>query len=68
MTGQEALKIIGRQAPCPHDNTDTSIGDGSTWARCYDCGVTFEQANAQRAIDAATEFERAIEKLRHLIL
>ena len=68
MTGQEALKIICRQAPCPHDNTDTSIGDGSTWARCYDCGVTFEQANAQRAIDAATEFEQAIEKLQHLIL
>ena len=68
MTGKEALKIIGRYAPCPHYNTDTSIGDGSTWARCDDCGVTFEQANAQRAIDAATEFEQAIAKLRHLIL
>ena len=68
MTEKEALGIIGRYAPCPHYNTDTSLGDGSTWARCDDCGETFKQSDAQRAIDAATEFEQAIAKLQHLIL
>lgn len=66
MNTEEAFKVIQRQAPCPHDSTDTSVGDGKTWAKCHDCGVMFPQDGLMRARDAARKFEDAIEHLRAL--
>lgn len=43
MDVQEALKEIGKYAPCPHDCVDTRLGDGSVWAKCYDCGEIIQQ-------------------------
>ena len=67
MNTEEAFKTIQRQAPCPHDSTYTSLGDGKTWARCNDCGVTFPQEEVMRARDAARRFDDAIEHLRALV-
>lgn len=63
MTKQEALRIVSRYQPCPHDNADVRLGDGKTWANCEDCGHSFPQRNWQRAKDASAEFEAAIDVL-----
>lgn len=52
--------------PCPHDNADTHLGDGRTWARCEDCGVTFRQENWGRYRKAAEDHEAALASLREL--
>jgi hypothetical protein len=67
MNTEEAFKAIQRQAPCPHDSTDTSLGDGKTWAHCYDCGGMFPQDGLMRARDSARRFDDAIEHLRALV-
>ena len=64
---KEAFREIQRQAPCPHESIDTSLGDGKTWAKCYDCGVLFPQDGLPRARDAALRFDDAIAHLRSLI-
>ena len=61
---QAAINVISRHAPCPHDNYDTRIGDGKTWATCEDCGETFQTANLQRHQKTAKEFEEAMNCLR----
>lgn len=66
MNTEEALKTIQRQAPCPHDSTDTSAGDGKTWAKCHDCGAMFPQDGLMRARDSAKQFDDAIEHLQGL--
>jgi hypothetical protein len=67
MNTEEAFKAIQRQAPCPHDSTDTSLGNGKVWAKCYDCGVTFPQDGLMRARDAAQRFDDAVAHLRALV-
>lgn len=59
-----ALNRVMRQAPCGHENLDTRLGDGKTWAKCEDCGATIEQANVQRARKAAAQFEDDIALIR----
>ena len=67
MNTDEAFRVIQRQAPCPHDSTDTSLGNGKIWAKCHDCGATFQQDGLMRARDAARRFDDAIEHLRALV-
>jgi hypothetical protein len=67
MNTEEAFKAIQRQAPCPHDNIDISLGDGKTWAKCHDCWATFSQDGLSRARDSARCFEEAVEHLRSLV-
>ena len=66
MTGKQALSIIKRQAPCPHDNADTSLGVGGVWAKCEDCGATFAVSDWPRARVTAKEFDEAVWRLRPL--
>lgn len=63
MTREDARIVLGRYRPCEHENADTSLGDGKTWAKCENCGATFQQSNWQKARDAAVEFDRALETL-----
>jgi len=63
----EAIKVISRHSPCPHDNYDTRIGDGKTWATCEDCGETFQTANLQRHQQSAKEFEEAMDCLNDIV-
>jgi ribosomal protein L37AE/L43A len=68
MTGKQALSEISKYGPCPHDNADTSLGNGKIWAKCDSCGETFAQENWQRARDAAQRFDDAVARLTHLVL
>lgn len=63
MTRKEALAVVGRYAPCPHDNANTDIGNGKVWAKCDDCGTTFAQEDWPKARDAAQRFDDAIMRL-----
>lgn len=63
MNKEEARRFIGRYRPCEHENADTRLGDGKTWAKCEDCGATFEQARAKDAREAASQFDRALDEL-----
>lgn len=63
MTGKDAVSLVSRYAPCPHDNADTELGNGKIWAKCYDCGETFQQDNWQKARDASEAFTNAISLL-----
>lgn len=56
-----AIKVLRRYAPCQHENYDTSLGDGKTWAKCEDCGETFQTANLQRYQLSAKQFEEAMD-------
>ena len=67
MTKDEAFQVIQRRAPCPHDSTDTSVGNGIVWAKCYDCGEIYRQDGLMRARDAAKRFDDAVEHLRALV-
>lgn len=67
MNTEKAFFTINRHSPCPHENTDTSIGNGKIWAECNDCGETVLQANAQRYKDAANDFENAVQYVREAI-
>jgi len=67
MTDDEAFKIIQRQAPCPHDGTDETLGDGSTWTKCYDCGHVFRQDWAAKYRENVAKFDNAISHLRNLV-
>lgn len=68
MTGKEALAIVGKYMPCPHDNARTDLGNGKIWARCDDCGAEFAQENWERARASAKKFEDAMDRLSQLIL
>mgnify|MGYP003552782935 CR=1 FL=1 len=61
MDTKEALRIVSRQGPCPHDNADTTLGNGKVWAKCEDCGVTFPQEYWENAREAAKRFDDALE-------
>lgn len=52
-----------RTRPCAHENADTSLGNGQVWAKCEDCGQTFQQANWDAAKARAKEHDAAIEQL-----
>jgi len=67
MNTEEAFRAIQRQAPCPHNSIDTSLGDGRTWAKCHDCGLMFKRGLLAQYIDAADKFDDAIAHLRDLL-
>jgi ribosomal protein L37AE/L43A len=56
-------KAIGRLRPCEHDNADTSLGNGKIWAKCEDCGHTFDRANWDSYKKSAMEFDNAFDLL-----
>lgn len=66
MTLLEAFSLITRQAPCPHDNVDTNLGNGKVWCKCDDCGQTVAQDSIPRAKAAFDKFTSAIEFLNEL--
>jgi hypothetical protein len=61
MNIETAINILKRYAPCPHNNASARIGDGTTWACCPDCGLTFLQKDWKNYEKAAYEFDEAIE-------
>lgn len=61
---EQALRIISRHRACPHDNHDTRLGDGRTWAKCDDCGMTFARSLLPHRRAAIREFDEAIESIR----
>ncbi|RTL07729.1 hypothetical protein EKK58_00885 [Candidatus Dependentiae bacterium] len=63
MTKDQAIRIVSRQTPCAHENADTRLGNGQIWAKCDDCGATFEQAHWDDARQAAKQFQIAIDVL-----
>jgi hypothetical protein len=64
MNTEKAFNVIQRNAPCPHDDIDTNLGNGKIWAKCHDCGATFPQDTLMRSRESAREFEDAVEHLR----
>ncbi len=68
MTDNQAISIISKYSPCPHDILDRSLGNGTTWAKCQDCGVTVQQKRVAYHHLAATEFDEAIDYLQHRLL
>jgi ribosomal protein L37AE/L43A len=52
---------LNRTRPCPHENADTRLGNGEIWAKCEDCGDTFQQANWDAARQRAKEHDEAVE-------
>jgi hypothetical protein len=38
-----ALKVLQKNHPCGHVNSDTTLGNGRIWAKCEDCGEEFRQ-------------------------
>jgi hypothetical protein len=65
MTFTEALRVLSPQSPCPHDAYDDTLGYGDVWAKCHDCGVTFEVAHLDRARSRAKLFDEALDALKH---
>lgn len=64
---EKAMLIISRQAPCPHEHVDTSLGNGKTWCLCEDCGATISQERLPQAKQAAEEFTEAIASILRAI-
>lgn len=63
MNLDEAIKVLRRYEPCRHENYDGSLGDGKTWGKCENCGVTFMVENLPIRRQFADEFGRAIDCL-----
>lgn len=63
MTRTEALHIVSRESPCPHNNPTFSLENGKILGRCVDCGGTFEQIRLIEAREALKLFEAAVELL-----
>ena len=58
---QEALEEIGKVRPCPHEHVDKSLGGGSVWARCEDCGETLLQKSLDRLRESHDRFSMALQ-------
>lgn len=52
--------------PCGHENADTSLGDGKTWAKCEECDQVFKQEDWQRTRETSAKFGEAISLIYHL--
>ncbi len=64
MNFAKAIKVVSRHPPCGHENHDARLGDGRTWAKCEDCGATFDRALLERRRESVREFGDAIAFLR----
>lgn len=56
----KALVLLSKYAPCPHETADFSLGTGTYWARCEDCGATFEQRNVDEIKQRCLDFDEAL--------
>jgi len=64
----EALKLLSRYAPCPHEAWEP-LGVGDSWARCLDCAAEFELGFQEIAKKRSEDFDLAISCLSdHLSL
>jgi hypothetical protein len=57
---REALSVISREAPCPHESWEHI---NATRAKCADCGVNFAHEHAHHARDAAKAFDAATDAI-----
>lgn len=67
MNVKEALALVSRYCPCPHDSIDTTLGDGKTWCKCQDCGEVLSQESLHISAEASYKFEDAIYTLKTFI-
>lgn len=58
-----ALAFLGRYTPCAHENANTSLGNDKVWAKCEDCGATFQQDHWAKIRVACLDFKRALDTL-----
>lgn len=63
LTREDAIKVISRYVPCEHMTIDYSLGDGRTWVKCEDCGVTFSREKWGVARIGSILFQKAIDIL-----
>ena len=63
MTAKEALDIIAKERPCPHDAWEAERGS----ARCADCGVNFTPNQRAAAKKKTAEFDRAMRIITKLV-
>ena len=64
MTAKEALDIIAKERPCPHDAWEAERGSARC---CADCGVNFTP-NQRAAVKKKTaEFDRAMRIIANLV-
>lgn len=63
---KKALSVLGRQRPCEHPHYDSRLGDGSTWAMCEECRVTFQLSTLARRRAAVAEFDAALDLVASL--
>lgn len=66
MTLEQAIREIDKYAPCAHLDRDTNLGAGNVWAKCNDCGVTFDLERHDKIKDAAQKFEAAVDVFRDI--
>jgi hypothetical protein len=66
MTELEAIRIVSRYAPCPHDEHTVPLGTGERH-RCDKCGVTFDPATPHIYRERTRKFEEAIDVLNRLL-
>lgn len=64
---EEALSIIQKYYPCPHENVDTNLGNGKIWCKCEDCGETLHQDNLPRYRKSYKDFEEAVYTIQEQI-
>ncbi|MEG7784117.1 hypothetical protein, partial [Listeria monocytogenes] len=50
-----------------HLDRDTKLGAGNVWAKCNDCGVTFEQDRHEKIKESAQKFEAAVDVFRDIV-
>ena len=61
MNVKQAIQFVSMFEPCPHIAVDLRVGDGKTWAKCEDCGVTFPQKNLAKHREEWVKFQEAID-------
>lgn len=60
MIRSEAIRVVSRHVPCPHDDLNTNLGNGKLWAKCLDCGETLAQSSIEAARDQYKRFDEAL--------
>lgn len=56
-------KRLAQTFPCAHENADTSLGNGKIWAKCEDCGDTFQQERWDTYRQNAERHQEALDAL-----
>ena len=59
---EEAINILNKYAPCPHEDTISDYG--KWWAKCLHCEEMFRKQDLHLYQKAAREFEEAMDCIR----